>query len=333
MGNSLPQVAINLPGNQSFYWDNAPVKYSVNITDKEDQKVDPKNVKVYFDYTAQPAKNQAQMGHQILTTVETNTLGKSLIAGSDCKACHQLEKKSVGPAFVMVAQRYKGDAGAVNKLAAKIINGGGGNWGEHAMSAHPQLSKQDASEMVKYILSLADVKKQKANLPLQGALTFKEHNAKEAKGMYTLLAAYTDKGGNAVGPLTNSAVLTFRSPKLAAVDADEIYRIDRWGNSLGNASNGSYLLFKDIDLTNIKEITYRLGSKDQVARIEVHLDSPGGPLVSSAEYHPTGDWNKKTNVTAPVQPTTGRHDVYFVVTKDTQPDQNLIALESIEFKK
>jgi cytochrome c len=333
VGNTLPEVAINLPGNQSFYWDNSPVKYAIKIADKEDQKVDPKNVKVFFDYMAQPAKNQPQMGHQILTTVETNTLGKSLIAGSDCKACHQIEKKSVGPAFVMVARRYKRNAGAVDKLATKIINGGGGNWGEHAMSAHPQVSKSDASEMVKYILSLGDVKKEKANLPLQGALTFKEHNPTEAKGMYTLLAAYTDKGGNAVGPLTNSAVITFRNPKLSAVDADEIFQIDRWGNSLGDASNGSYLLFKGIDLTNIKELTYRLAPKGQGTRMEVHIDSPGGPIVSSAECQSTESGDKKINITAPVKPTTGRHDLYFVVAKDTQPDKNLLALESIEFKK
>lgn len=333
VGNTLPEVAINLPGNQSFFWENAPVKYAIKIADKEDQKIDPKNVKVYFDYAAQPAKNQPQMGHQIINTVETNTLGKTLIAGSDCKACHQIDAKSVGPAFVQVAKRYKTDAGAVNKLAVKIINGGGGNWGEHAMSAHPQISQQDAGEMVKYILSLADVKKQKANLPLQGALTFKEHNAKEAKGMYTLVAAYTDKGGKAVGPLTNSTYVTFRSPKLAAVDADEIHRIDRWGNSLGNARDGSYLVFKNIDLTNVKQLTYHLGSKDQSARIEVRLGSPGGPVVSAADYQPTGDWSKKIDVTAPIKPTTGRHDLYFVVTKDTPSDKGLLALDSIEFQK
>ena len=48
-----------------------------------------------------------------------------------------------------VAQRYKGQENAVATLAKKIIDGGGGNWGKtYVMSAHPQLSQQDAQEIV-----------------------------------------------------------------------------------------------------------------------------------------------------------------------------------------
>jgi cytochrome c len=97
VGNALPEVAIQVNGNQSFYWDNASVKYAVKIADKEDTRIDPKKVRVYFDYNPQPVRNAEQLGHQILNAVETNALGKSLIAGSDCKACHTLDKVSVGP--------------------------------------------------------------------------------------------------------------------------------------------------------------------------------------------------------------------------------------------
>lgn len=81
--------------------------------------------------------------------------GKDLMAKSDCMACHSVDNKIVGPAFKDIANKYKGDKTAPDKLAAKVIEGGSGNWGEIPMSPHPQISKGDATEMVKYILSLA----------------------------------------------------------------------------------------------------------------------------------------------------------------------------------
>ena len=53
-----------------------------------------------------------------------------------------------------VAKKYKDDPKAVDYLAKKIINGGSGVWGETAMAAHPQLPVNDATEIVKYILSV-----------------------------------------------------------------------------------------------------------------------------------------------------------------------------------
>jgi len=38
-------------------------------------------------------------------------------------------------------------------LASKIIDGGSGVWGQVPMQAHPNISKEHAKEMVKYILS------------------------------------------------------------------------------------------------------------------------------------------------------------------------------------
>jgi len=39
-------------------------------------------------------------------------------------------------------------------LAEKIMKGGQGNWGEIPMAAHPNISMEDASAMVEYILSM-----------------------------------------------------------------------------------------------------------------------------------------------------------------------------------
>src|SRR3954470_20516058 len=78
--------------------------------------------------------------------------GKQLIAKSDCLGCHNETQKIVGPAYVAVAEKYT--ESDLDYLSGKIINGGSGVWGEVPMTAHPTLSKADATEMAKYILSL-----------------------------------------------------------------------------------------------------------------------------------------------------------------------------------
>lgn len=80
--------------------------------------------------------------------------GQALVEGSDCKTCHGLNNKIVGPAHADVAKKYEFTQANVTMLAGKIINGGSGNWGEIAMTAHPDLSQADAEKMAMYVLSL-----------------------------------------------------------------------------------------------------------------------------------------------------------------------------------
>ncbi|RZK63986.1 MAG: carbohydrate-binding protein [Pedobacter sp.] len=46
----------------------------------------------------------------------------------------------------------------------------------------------------------------------------------------------------------------------------------------------------------------------------------------------TGNWNTYQERSAPVsQAAAGRHDLYFVVVKDTPPNQHLISIDWINF--
>jgi cytochrome c len=85
---------------------------------------------------------------------ETFVRGEKLIAQSDCLACHQVDKKIVGPAYKEVAQKYEFNDKNVSYLAEKILKGGKGVWGEVPMTPHPGMPEKDAQEMAKYILSL-----------------------------------------------------------------------------------------------------------------------------------------------------------------------------------
>jgi len=73
---------------------------------------------------------------------------------NNCTACHAMDRKLVGPAWMDVAKKYKGDKEAEANLVAKIQKGGRGVWG--SMSMPPQSAKEaDIKELVKFILALA----------------------------------------------------------------------------------------------------------------------------------------------------------------------------------
>jgi cytochrome c len=80
--------------------------------------------------------------------------GLALVAGSDCLTCHKVAEKNIGPAYQDVAAKYENTDENIEMLAGKIIKGGSGNWGAIPMTAHAQLSQDDAKAMVKYILLL-----------------------------------------------------------------------------------------------------------------------------------------------------------------------------------
>jgi cytochrome c len=81
--------------------------------------------------------------------------GKGLIAKSDCLACHKVDDKLVGPAYIAVAAKYPQNQNSVDGLSQKIISGGSGVWGTVPMAPHAAIALADANKMVKYILTLS----------------------------------------------------------------------------------------------------------------------------------------------------------------------------------
>jgi cytochrome c len=80
--------------------------------------------------------------------------GEDLLKKNGCTACHAVDKKVIGPAYVDVAAKYKGDAKAPAYLAKKIKEGGSGVWGQVPMPPNSQVSDADIKTLVTYILGL-----------------------------------------------------------------------------------------------------------------------------------------------------------------------------------
>ena len=77
---------------------------------------------------------------------------EALAKAKNCMSCHAIDKKLVGPAYKDVAAKYKGDAGAVDKLAAKIKAGGKGVWGEIPMPPN-NVTPDEAKKLATWVLS------------------------------------------------------------------------------------------------------------------------------------------------------------------------------------
>lgn len=78
-------------------------------------------------------------------------------ANDKCVACHAVDVKKVGPAFVDVAKKYKGDKDAVKKISASIKSGGKFGWNYGQMPPRGLASRAtdaDVDTMAKFIVSL-----------------------------------------------------------------------------------------------------------------------------------------------------------------------------------
>lgn len=75
-----------------------------------------------------------------------------LARAKNCMACHALDKKLIGPSYRDVAAKYATDRNAAAKLAKKVRDGGVGVWGQIPMPANPQVSAEEATRLVKWML-------------------------------------------------------------------------------------------------------------------------------------------------------------------------------------
>ena len=70
----------------------------------------------------------------------------------NCLACHQVDKKVVGPAYKDIAKKYKGQSGAPALLAEKVKKGGSGTWGPIPMPPNAAVPDADLKKLVDWIL-------------------------------------------------------------------------------------------------------------------------------------------------------------------------------------
>jgi cytochrome c len=80
---------------------------------------------------------------------------EALAKKHNCLACHQTDKKVIGPAYKEVAKKYKGQKNAQTQLEQKVKKGGVGVWGQIPMPPNAAVPDKDIHELVEWILKMS----------------------------------------------------------------------------------------------------------------------------------------------------------------------------------
>jgi cytochrome c len=93
------------------------------------------------------------MAAGLVLSVQARAADESALAkAKNCTTCHSVDKKIVGPAYKDVAAKYTAKDTAL--LTDKVIKGGSGVWGAIPMTPNAAVTKDEATRLVQWILSL-----------------------------------------------------------------------------------------------------------------------------------------------------------------------------------
>lgn len=222
-GNTRPKVALKLASDPNLLNWGDEVRYMVEASDAEDGtvadgRINPDSVVV----TARFESSGDVVASATTQGLDSAHRGTALIAGSTCMACHQVDAQSVGPAFRQIALKYQNDAGARERLANKVIQGGTGVWGHTPMPGQAQHTLDQTREMVAAILksnqSSANEVQGKGGvlrLPPQPA------NKEQATGHFVIQATYLDRGAAGSLPLSGESAGVTVKPRFIPQIADD----------------------------------------------------------------------------------------------------------------
>lgn len=188
--NHQPVVKIINPKNHSAINSNTTIIYSITVSDKEDgdskfEEINAKEVLLEIKHVTDTTK----LASLINAPVQDDVAGLSEIRTSNCFNCHAFNNKVIGPSFNDIAKKYKATAVNTALLQKRVMEGSTGVWSNVAMPSHPELNKDQALNMSKWILKLADDTNTNYFIGTQGSF-----HAPATKGTYMLTASYVDHG-------------------------------------------------------------------------------------------------------------------------------------------
>ena len=287
-GNSRPEVAIDLKGgNSSFFMPGIPVQYEVSVADPDGDEVNPSNIYVSVDYLESFDEQNKSLGHQQVSAAVT---GKALTEGMDCKTCHKENEASIGPNYFEVASKYKDDPNAKSYLRKKMVEGGGGVWGEVVMPAHPTLTSEETRQIAEYIMSLAESSAKVKSLPPAGTIVPKPT---PGANVMVLTASYTDKGAEGTIPLTGVKSVALQGstvPFKNDMKLEKFAQVEFGGMKLLilPAEEGWFVL-DDIDLKGVKNATLMAAFQEKPeypVDFELRLNAPDGKAIGKGSLLP-----------------------------------------------
>jgi cytochrome c len=330
VGNTEPVVRFIQPQDGDFFTPGQKIPYKVVASDFEDGESSAKPDEFGF--------------RTLVSTAWRGFDGKEAGADpgftsmkqSDCFNCHAVEQPMIGPSLAAIAERYRGQPGAVELGVKRVIEGSTGVWGQLAMLPHPQHSVDEVTIMVRWILGI-DPKKGAPGLArgLEGELTAPK-DGEIASG--AIEASYTDLGRAPAGTLSGKATVRLRPRRIEADLNDGLSgptRLHSGGCTnhycLGAIDHGHHVRFARIPLDAVGAIRVRASSGNVGGHIEIRKAAPDGPLLGKVEVPNTGGWDKwiEPQVAIDRNAAAARADVFLVFVNPGKG--GLMNLDWVEF--
>ncbi|MCH2105126.1 MAG: PQQ-dependent sugar dehydrogenase [Planctomycetes bacterium] len=280
VGNTPPVVTLEGVLDGGFFDWGEPVAYGVQVSDAEDGESEGaegedlvwwmENVFVEASFVEGPVPGTDG------SALAADPPGLALMKMEDCFNCHAVERRIVGPSFLEVAERYRGDEAAFEAAVERVRVGSSGVWGDAPMRPHEASKPEELSAMVRWVFELEPDGKERVIRPgLSGALLPPEA---APSGVFVMRASYTDLGGGPVEPLQGSAELFLRTRRVEAEHFVEPHGLKRkeldtasGGAYFGDIKDGASLQLPRVDLTGIKGARARLGVAGGAGEVELHL--------------------------------------------------------------
>jgi len=189
--NNSPLVKILDPINKSSYDLNAQVRYRIKISDKEDGESEYDEVagnEVFLEVRYLPDASKVSM----LSKMDPK--GLEAMKKSNCFNCHAFNGKLIAPSFYEIGKRYLQNNSNVEQLSKRVLEGSTGVWGSTSMPTHPELSTQEARDIVTWILENAQNPNLNYYTGTEGSIKLKSPDGAVQKGVFMLSATYSDHG-------------------------------------------------------------------------------------------------------------------------------------------
>ena len=328
VGNAPPKVRFLSPKEGDFFTPGKPVIYKVLVEDKEDgSSTDYEELMDSRTFvSARWTKGEEQD--------EIVEPGLAMMRQNDCFNCHAVNQKIVGPALLDIANKYRGQEGAIDASVQRVIKGSSRVWGEAPMLAHEQLTADQVQMMVHWIYSLEPGR---AGMDLVRGLVGRVSVPDDSNNRVGIIEAnYTDAGRAPAGSLIGKTSVTLRSRRIEAEASIEPSSPMVLG--AGHASgkkfvrvnfDGDNLRYAALNLAEVGGITYRVAAAKIGGTIELHRDSAQGDLLAFVDVKPTGAWNIWEEVRSPLKPVDQRCDVVAVFKNPGQT--NFLSLDWLQF--
>lgn len=333
VGNARPVVAFTSPAHGSFFDWGREVPYRIEVADPDSPSIDLAAAVVQGEFRGRRFVDESGDG-----AIDP---GLALMRKSTCFACHLSDAPSAGPPYHAVAERYRNDPTAAERLAAKILSGGTGVWGQLPMPPHPQHSLDQGRQMVGWVLSLDSSSATPPKTGSEGAwpaMSRPAEGARVTEGVLVLTAGYTDGGAAGASPLRGEStiVLHSRRKKAALFDTNQgmayIEQVEGEKGILGHFDDGDHILFRDLRLDGIRRIVVRAGGlTSETGSIELRRSGPDGDLLARVPVKPTGD-GEFIEIPAELSAVSGLIDLC-VVARFERPDGQVLGLNWIEFQE